>query len=234
MQNTKICSKCKETKKHDDFHKKKNSKDGLISMCKSCKAISDKAYYFKNREKRLAHNKEYYGKNKEEVLLMCKKYREENKEQISQYKKEWAKKNRERKSQQEKAWREKNPNRNREMKKNWYKLNRDRVYSNLTKRRTNKNFTRFEGFRRTEILNRDNWTCQICGVKVHDRNEGGNENRYLWDDEFKAHIDHIIPLSKGGDSTIENLRVLCRTCNLSKSNKSDLAIDEEGQIKFDL
>jgi 5-methylcytosine-specific restriction endonuclease McrA len=32
-------------------------------------------------------------------------------------------------------------------------------------------------------------------------------------------IDHIIPLSRGGSNTKENIRPLCRACNVSKSNK---------------
>lgn len=35
------------------------------------------------------------------------------------------------------------------------------------------------------------------------------------------HVDHIVPLSKGGLDTIENLQYLCETCNLEKSNVFD-------------
>jgi len=58
---------------------------------------------------------------------------------------------------------------------------------------------------RYEILRRDNYKCQICGSTVKDG--------------VKLHIDHIVPVSKGGHTTPDNLRVLCDRCNLGKSDK---------------
>ena len=34
-------------------------------------------------------------------------------------------------------------------------------------------------------------------------------------------IDHILPMSKGGLTKVENLQLLCRTCNLIKSDKDE-------------
>ena len=58
---------------------------------------------------------------------------------------------------------------------------------------------------RNQIALRDNYTCQKCG-------------KYM-PDGVGLHIDHIIPLSKGGKSVSSNLQVLCSKCNGSKSNK---------------
>ena len=58
---------------------------------------------------------------------------------------------------------------------------------------------------RDEIALRDNYTCQICG-------------KYM-PDGVGLHIDHIIPISKGGKSIPSNLQVLCSKCNGKKSKK---------------
>lgn len=36
-----------------------------------------------------------------------------------------------------------------------------------------------------------------------------------------AHIDHVIPLSRGGNNEESNLQLLCAACNLKKADKSD-------------
>lgn len=59
---------------------------------------------------------------------------------------------------------------------------------------------------RLKVLSRDNFKCVFCG-KSPATNFG-----------TKLHIDHIIPFSKGGKSTLENLQTLCEECNLGKSD----------------
>jgi len=65
---------------------------------------------------------------------------------------------------------------------------------------------------RYEVLKRANKRCELCGVQEGD--EG-------YEDRLPLHIDHIEPRSKGGSNEIDNLQVLCRACNLGKSNRDD-------------
>ena len=59
---------------------------------------------------------------------------------------------------------------------------------------------------RQKILDRDNRTCQNCKKTAETFKE------------IKLHIDHIIPVDKGGTDDENNLQVLCSSCNLLKKN----------------
>lgn len=59
---------------------------------------------------------------------------------------------------------------------------------------------------RYQVLKRDNFKCCACGVSP------------AKDPSIELHIDHIIPWSKGGETSIDNLQTLCSKCNLGKSN----------------
>lgn len=57
---------------------------------------------------------------------------------------------------------------------------------------------------RALVLMRDGARCQMCGNDVQ-------HGAIL-------HVDHIHPWSKGGETTLENLQILCQVCNIGKSD----------------
>jgi hypothetical protein len=58
---------------------------------------------------------------------------------------------------------------------------------------------------RYQILQRDNFACRACGRSpaMHG---------------VVLHVDHIVPVVKGGADDPQNLRALCADCNLGKSD----------------
>lgn len=58
---------------------------------------------------------------------------------------------------------------------------------------------------RFRILNRDNFKCTYCGRNPVDHN-------------VILHVDHIIPVSKGGSDKETNLRTACDDCNKGKTD----------------
>lgn len=60
---------------------------------------------------------------------------------------------------------------------------------------------------RSLIKARDGYSCQHCGISV------------AVEPHLLLEIDHILPVSKGGLSTPENLQTLCWRCNRAKGAK---------------
>lgn len=56
-----------------------------------------------------------------------------------------------------------------------------------------------------EIISMQNYKCAVCEIGIRKRSS--------------RHLDHIIPLSKGGSNERQNLQFLCVSCNLSKGDK---------------
>ena len=77
---TKKCTKCKELKPLEYFHRNKNNKDGRMHVCSSCRSIYKKNRYLipALREKELKRKKIYYYETnqrlKQKKYLLQKKY----------------------------------------------------------------------------------------------------------------------------------------------------------------
>jgi hypothetical protein len=70
------------------------------------------------------------------------------------------------------------------------------VYKHKTKRNISERL-------KVQVLMRDGNKCKICGITVTGED---------------IHFDHIKPWSKGGETVLENLQVLCARHNLAKGN----------------
>lgn len=107
----------------------------------------------------------------------------------------WIENNRERIKHQAIAWRKSNPERYKEIKR----------ASNLVRRAKLKGFwANLSVNSIREILEEQGYRCYYCSIDLD-----------------KYHIDHKIPLSRGGDTVKENLCAACEDCNQHKHNKTE-------------
>ena len=63
---------------------------------------------------------------------------------------------------------------------------------------------------RHEVLVRDNWTCQSCG-------------RQCGIAAKDAHVDHVVPMSQGGETTAAACQTLCPVCHARKTREQRAA-----------
>lgn len=60
---------------------------------------------------------------------------------------------------------------------------------------------RISSFIRRQVIQRDGYHCVYCDEDLT---------------KSEIHLDHVIPESKGGPTTVDNLQVTCRKCNTAK------------------
>jgi len=60
------------------------------------------------------------------------------------------------------------------------------------------------------LFEKFNWTCGIC--------DGNINRRYRFPHLWAATVDHIVPISKGGTHTWDNVRPAHAKCNFERGN----------------
>jgi len=64
---------------------------------------------------------------------------------------------------------------------------------------------------RAEVLDRNGFTCQMCGLTPGEVDPSTGR-------KVRLHIGHIVDKSLGGKDELSNLRTLCSTCNQGAKN----------------
>jgi 5-methylcytosine-specific restriction endonuclease McrA len=107
-----------------------------------------------------------------------------------------------------------------EAEKRWKKANPDKAYRNKNKRRLKGG--KHKSYTRHQIIKRDGHICYLCNRPV-DLNANPVQGQPGW--ELYPHIEHVIPLAKGGDDTLDNVKLAHAICNINKGTKllSELA-----------
>lgn len=211
----KVCTKCGELKKAEEFFKDKTKLGGRKPSCRECDKERDRKYYEENRDKTLDYARKYREENRDKILDCARKYREENREKIRKYYEE----NREKEIERVRKYYEENRDKVLEGQRKYYEENRDKYRLKDQRRRARKNalpddFT-FE--QQNEVLSHFNNCCALTGEQA---------NR-TW--------DHAIPIASGhGGTTYGNMYPLRGDLNSSKNDSNLFEWFESNRQRFKL
>lgn len=129
-------------------------------------------------------------------------WRAKNADKVKKYREKHREVNREK----SREWRIKNYEKYRDNIRKWQAVNADKGRLYRAQRRAK---TRGIKINLEEIHNWDSRICGICSVLI----------------EGKYHIDHIVPLSRGGEHKTSNLQLAHPYCNQSKFTKLTSELD---------
>ena len=232
----KHCSKCFEVlpMNKNYFGIGKKNKDGFQYSCKRCSRDENKKHYKENKEKYKVRIKAYEMNNKEVVAKRRSAYYQKNKVRHRKLMAEWLDKNEESYKEYRKEYGIKNKDKINSRSRDYYKENRTTINK---KQRLYYEKNKIKVLARTRIYKEENpdlvtsWSQKYrARKKMLDSNftvdqwqkcltHFNHQCAYCGSTE-NLEQEHVIPVSKGGHYTVDNIIPACRSCNASKNNKS--------------
>jgi 5-methylcytosine-specific restriction endonuclease McrA len=147
----------------------------------------------KDPEARRAYQREHYRKNRESRLAAVKAYRAENRDEVNARRRAANKRDRPKISAAMQRWRNENPDK-------WRPIHRKKE----ALRRARLRGCEAEAIDPAVVFERDEGVCGICGGAV---------------DPADWHMDHVVPIARGGPHVYANVQVAHPRCNSSKGAK---------------
>ena len=148
----------------------------------------------------------YRDRNRSEINASSRQWQVRNLEKFSAYQSEYRKKNSDSEKNRSSLWRRSNPERESARKSAYAKSHKEQRRLNEIDRRSAKKFSGGKLSRdiHERLIVLQKGKCACCKNDLS---------------KIGYHLDHIIPLSKNGRHSDENIQLLCPPCNLSKSAK---------------
>ena len=81
-----------------------------------------------------------------------------------------------------------------------------------------------------DLIERDHGICQICGEKVDIHDGYFDEGRHFHSGPLYPTVDHIIPLSKGGANTWDNVQLAHLSCNGGKCDSMPEDVSAQAKL----
>lgn len=214
------CGDCHAEKPPTDFSRNSSRKDGLSSICKPCDRL---------------RSRKWHAANPERARVLVEKWARENPERTREIKRQWKARN----PTSNIEWVQANPERRREIQKKYNDAHRDEINRLARERRDDRRrasarawnqrnkdkiaqaaYLRRARLRDAGIVEavdvvllaqRDRNRCGICGKSVL---------------LAERTIDHIVPVSKGGEHSYANTQLAHSRCNSARGNRG------AGQIRL--
>src|SRR5579859_3513203 len=213
----KQCRSCGQVKCHGAFNRDKKSKCGLQGRCRACQRVYRKAYNAAHREEKNERRR---------------KWRQENAERDREYNEAYYRANIERHREYTRLYRQNNPESVRKSNRLSYERHCD-MYKECYKANRDKYRERIRAYRRHNL---EHYAIYAANRYARKKNVGGSIAPQRWE-ELKQHynytclrcgkrepditltMDHVIPITKNGINSIENIQPLCGVCNSSKGTR---------------
>lgn len=188
---TKTCSRCKQDKPLSAFSADRSKHDCLRSHCKACVASYRANYDATHQELITATKSIWRAEHKDRIAATNASWYANHREEQAAYRSSYRSNHREQIATRMSRWHKDNPN-------NKIAANQRRRARKIAVGGTH---TATDIQRQGEV---QKWLCWWCGEDCRD----------------EYHVDHLIPLARGGHNGPGNIVIACPHCNLSKNNKT--------------
>lgn len=196
----KLCRRCRQIKPLRFFHKRSHHRDGHNSYCIPCACADSRAYERANAEKVKERKAEYYREHREAHAEAGRRWRETNRERHRELARKAYERNRPAYIARAAAWGAAHPEQRREQ----VRRRRARLAGSVVER-----------VDYAAILAEHGPVCHICGGEISPSD---------------LHFDHVIPVSRGGAHSAENIRPAHARCNIAKGARLMSEIDVRRSI----